>query len=219
MFSHKTTSNESLNLTLGKIVCVGRNYAEHAKELGNEIPTSPLLFIKPATAAVTLETPFAIPQDQGEVHHEVEIAVLIAKTASKISEAEAWDHVSHVGVALDLTLRDVQSKLKEKGQPWEMAKAFDGACPLSKWTPLEHLSDKNKIAIRLERNGELKQNGDSTMMLTSIPKLISYISQFFTLEAGDVVITGTPAGVGPLVSGDTLKATLDNQFIFETSVL
>jgi 2-keto-4-pentenoate hydratase/2-oxohepta-3-ene-1,7-dioic acid hydratase in catechol pathway len=219
MFSHQTTSNESLNLSLGKIVCVGRNYADHAKELGNEIPKAPLLFMKPATAAVELEKPFSIPQDQGDVHHEVEIAVLISKTASKISEAEAWDYVSHVGVALDLTLRDVQSKLKEKCQPWEMAKAFDGSCPLSKWTPVENIADKNNIAIRLERNGEVKQDGNSNMMLTSIPKLIAYISQYFTLEAGDVVITGTPAGVGPLNSGDKLNATLDNQFTFETQVI
>lgn len=219
MFQHQTTSNESLSLTLGKIVCVGRNYADHAKELGNEIPKAPLLFLKPATAATELEKPFSIPQDRGDVHHEVEIAVLISETASKIDEADAWNHVSHMGVALDLTLRDAQSKLKEKGQPWEMAKAFDASCPLSKWVPLESISDKNNIAIRLERNGEVKQNGNSNMMLTSIPKLIAYISQYFTLEAGDVVITGTPAGVGPLISGDQLKATLDNQFIFETQVL
>ena len=219
MFQHQTSSNEPLNLSLGKIVCVGRNYADHVKELGNEIPKAPLLFMKPATAAVELEKPFSTPQDQGEVHHEVEIAVLISKTACNISEEDSWDHVSHLGVALDLTLRDVQSKLKEKGQPWEMAKAFDGSCPLSTWTPLENISDRNNIAIRLERNGEARQDGNSNMMLTSIPKLIAYISQYFTLEAGDVVITGTPAGVGPLNSGDKLKVTLDDQFTFETHVI
>lgn len=219
MFLHQTTSNEPLNLSLGKIVCVGRNYADHAKELGNEIPKAPLLFIKPSTAAVELEKPFSIPQDQGEVHHEVEIAVLISKAASNIVEENVWNHISHIGVALDLTLRDVQSQLKEKGQPWEMAKAFDGSCPLSKWTPLENIRDKHNISIRLEKNGELKQDGNSSMMLTPIPKLIAYISQYFTLEAGDVVITGTPAGVGPLQSNDKLKATLDNQFTFENEVL
>jgi len=124
-----------------------------------------------------------------------------------------------VGVALDLTLREVQEKLKEKGQPWEIAKAFDGACPLSSWVPVDQIRDKNSIQIRLERNSEMKQDGYSDQMITSIPKLISYISQFFTLQAGDVILTGTPAGVGPLNSGDILKATLDARYEFSSKVL
>mgnify|MGYP000128150569 FL=1 len=219
MFQHQTIHGEKLNSPLGKIVCVGRNYAAHAKELGNEVPKSPLLFIKPATAAVVLEAPFSIPSDMGSVHHEVEISLLITKTASSISEDDAWDCVSHVGVALDLTLREVQDKLKEKGQPWEIAKAFDGACPLSSWVPVDQIRDKNSIQIRLERNSEMKQDGYSDQMITSIPKLISYISQFFTLQAGDVILTGTPAGVGPLISGDILKATLDARYEFSSKVL
>jgi len=219
MFQHKNINGEVLNLPMGKIVCVGRNYAEHAKELGNEVPKSPLLFMKPATAAVELEKPFSIPADMGSVHHEVEIALLIGKQASGIDEGSAWSCVSAVGVALDLTLRDVQDKLKAKGQPWEMAKAFDGSCPLSNWVPLGNMSDKNSIQIRLEKNAELKQDGNSAQMITSIPKLIAYISQFFTLQPGDVVITGTPAGVGPLESGDLLKATLDTNYEFSGKVL
>jgi len=219
MFQHKNINGEVLNLPMGKIVCVGRNYAEHAKELGNEVPKSPLLFMKPATAAVELEKPFSIPADMGSVHHEVEIALLIGKQASGIDEGSAWSCVSAVGVALDLTLRDVQDKLKAKGQPWEMAKAFDGSCPLSNWVPLGNMSDKNSIQIRLEKNAELKQDGNSVQMITSVPKLISYISQFFTLQPGDVVITGTPAGVGPLESGDLLKATLDTNYEFSGKVL
>jgi len=219
MFQHKNINGEVLNLPMGKIVCVGRNYAEHAKELGNEVPKSPLLFMKPATAAVELEKPFFIPSDMGSVHHEVEIALLIGEQASAIDEGSAWSCISAVGVALDLTLRDVQDKLKAKGQPWEMAKAFDGSCPLSSWVPLGKVSDKNNIQIRLEKNGELKQDGNSVQMITSIPKLISYISQFFTLQPGDVIITGTPAGVGPLERGDLLKATLDTSYEFSGKVL
>jgi len=219
MFQHQTTQNQTIDLPLGKVVCVGRNYAEHAKELGNEVPTAPILFIKPATSVVELESPLTIPQDQGSVHHEAEIALLISKDAKDIDAGSAWDYVSHAGVALDLTLRDVQSKLKEKSHPWEIAKGFDGACPLSKWIPLSELSNKEKIAIQLEKNGELKQDGDSTQMITSIPALIAYMSNIFTLKTGDVILTGTPAGVGPLESSDELKATLDNQFSFNTTVL
>jgi len=219
MFQHQTTQNQTIDLPLGKVVCVGRNYAEHAKELGNEVPTAPILFIKPATSVVELESPLTIPQDQGSVHHEAEIALLISKDAKDIDAGSAWDYVSHAGVALDLTLREVQSRLKEKSHPWEIAKGFDGACPLSKWTPVSELSNKDKIAIRLEKNGELKQSGDSTHMITSIPALIAYMSNIFALKAGDVILTGTPAGVGPLVSGDELKATMDNQFSFNTTVL
>jgi 2-keto-4-pentenoate hydratase/2-oxohepta-3-ene-1,7-dioic acid hydratase in catechol pathway len=219
MFQHQTIENQVLDLPLGKIVCVGRNYAEHAKELGNEIPDAPILFIKPATSVVSLENGFSIPQNQGSVHHEAEIALLINKEAKNISADNAWDYVSHVTAALDLTLRDVQSKLKEKSHPWEIAKGFDGACPLGQWVSVTELSNKESIAIELIKNGEQKQIGNSTQMITSIPDLIAYISTMFTLQPGDVILTGTPAGVGPLESGDVLKAVLDNQFNFESQVL
>lgn len=219
MFQHQTIENQVLDLPLGKIVCVGRNYAEHAKELGNEIPDAPILFIKPATSVVSLENGFSIPQNQGSVHHEAEIALLINKEAKNISADNAWDYVSHVTAALDLTLRDVQSKLKEKSHPWEIAKGFDGACPLGQWVSVTELSNKESIAIELIKNGEQKQIGNSMQMITSIPDLIAYISTMFTLQPGDVILTGTPAGVGPLGSGDVLKAVLDNQFNFESQVL
>lgn len=219
MFQHQTQQDQTLDLPLGKVVCVGRNYAEHAKELGNEIPDAPILFIKPATSVVSLENGFSIPQDQGSVHHEAEIALLISKQTKNISAENAWDYISHASVALDLTLRDVQSKLKEKSHPWEIAKGFDGACPLGKWVGISELSNKECIAIELIKNGEQKQVGDSTQMITSIPDLIAYISTIFTLQPGDVILTGTPAGVGPLVNGDQLKAVLDNQFSFHTNVM
>ncbi len=219
MFQHKDINGNKLDLPLGKIVCVGRNYAAHAKELGNEVPTSPILFMKPSTAAVDFELPLFIPQDLGSVHHEVEIALLIGEQSTSISEDNAWSCVKAVGVALDLTLRDVQDKLKEKGHPWEMAKAFDGSCPLTNWVPLERIRDRNSIQVRLENNSEMKQDGYSDEMITSIPKLISYISQFFTLLPGDVILTGTPKGVGPLESRDIIKVTLDANYEFHGKVL
>jgi len=219
MFQHTTFDNQTIEQPIGKVVCVGRNYAEHAKELGNEVPDAPILFIKPATAVVGLEDGFSIPQDQGSVHHEAEIALLISKEASNISAQDVWQYVSHISVALDLTLRDVQSKLKEKSHPWEIAKAFDGACPLGKWVSKECISDLNQIAIELYKNNEPKQRGDSTQMITAIPELIAYMSHIFTLKAGDVILTGTPAGVGPLERGDELLAKLDGQFEFASKVL
>ena len=219
MYQHKTTQDQVIDLPLGKVVCVGRNYAEHAKELGNEVPESPILFIKPSTAVVALEPSFSIPQNQGSVHHEAEIALLISKTAKNIDADQAWHHVSHIGVALDLTLRDVQSKLKEKSHPWEIAKGFDGACPVSHWVPVTDMDLSQPIAIQLEKNGEVKQQGDSAQMITSIPDLIAYMSNIFTLQPGDVILTGTPAGVGLLESGDELTALLNKQFTFKTKVL
>jgi 2-keto-4-pentenoate hydratase/2-oxohepta-3-ene-1,7-dioic acid hydratase in catechol pathway len=219
MYQHQTIHKQSIDLPVGKVVCVGRNYAEHAKELGNEIPDIPILFLKPSTSIVSLEYGFSIPVDQGSVHYEAEISLLIDKQTTGISVEQAWDSVGHVGLALDLTLRDVQSRLKGKSHPWEVAKAFDGACPLSRWIPLNELSDKNDIAISLEKNGELKQVGSSHQMITNIPNLIAYMSSIFTLMPGDVIITGTPAGVGPLKSGDQLKAMLDNKYVFTSNVL
>ncbi|GAA6136029.1 fumarylacetoacetate hydrolase family protein [Oceaniserpentilla sp. 4NH20-0058] len=219
MYQHTNIENQNIPLPLGKVVCVGRNYAEHAKELGNEVPDAPILFIKPATAVVSLEHGFAIPQHKGNVHHEAEIALLISQDASQILAENAWSHVSHVSVALDLTLRDVQSKLKEKSHPWEIAKAFDGACPLGKWVHKDAISDLNNIAIELYKNGEQKQKGDSTQMITPIPELIAYMSNIFTLKAGDVILTGTPAGVGPLENGDGLLAKLDGQYEFPSKVI
>jgi len=219
MFQHLTIENQIIDLPLGKVVCVGRNYAEHAKELGNEVPDAPILLIKPATAVVPLVPNSSIPQDQGSVHHEAEIALLISKEAKDISADKAWDVVSHITVALDLTLRDVQSRLKENAHPWEIAKGFDGACPLGNWVPVSQINNKDDMAIELIKNGEQKQKGHSTQMITSISDLIAYTSKFFTLQPGDVILTGTPAGVGPLASGDELRVILDDQFTFTTNVL
>ena len=217
-YIHRFDDGAAFHWPLGKVVCVGRNYAEHAKELNNPIPAEPILFIKPATAVQAFSAPVRWPAGRGECHHEVEIAVLIGEPLKDASPEEAVKAVAGYGVALDLTLRDLQSKLKEKGHPWEIAKAFDGACPLSPFVRPGQIRDLADIHLSLSINESIRQDGNSSQMLTPIPQLLSYISQHFTLEPGDVVLTGTPAGVGPLQLGDQLRAELVGVLSAETSV-
>ena len=192
---------------LGKIVCVGRNYAAHAAELNNPIPQSPLLFIKPASAAASLAAPVRLPVGRGAVHHELELAALIGAPLSNATLAEAANAVAGIGLALDLTLRDVQDRLKRDGQPWERAKAFDGAYPVSEFIGLNG-RDLQNLTAQLWRNDKLQQDGHTGQMLFPVLALIAEISQWFSLQPGDVVSTGTPAGVGPQASGDRLVAAL-----------
>lgn len=191
-----------------KIVCVGRNYAAHAAELNNPIPSQPLLFIKPPSSWAELPT-IKIPTAQGACHHELEIAVRVTKPLHNATIAEAEAAIAAVALALDLTLRDVQDQLKQHGHPWERAKAFDGACVVAPWIDLEKaglsLVDVQQSRFVLKRNGVLQQQGDATQMLMPIAELVAHISHVFSLEAGDVVLTGTPAGVGPLQLGDELE--------------
>jgi 2-keto-4-pentenoate hydratase/2-oxohepta-3-ene-1,7-dioic acid hydratase in catechol pathway len=207
-YQHLYQDGTSVDLPLGKVVCVGRNYADHAAELNNPIPTEPMLFIKPATSVVDMDQPFEVPTGLGSVHFETEMSILIGSTLSKADEAEAEQAIAGIGLGLDLTLRDLQSKLKEKGHPWEKAKAFDGSCPLSAFVKPELVADLQDVEIKLTVNGEVRQHGNSSHMLNQVLPLISYISQFFTLTPGDVVLTGTPAGVGPVLPGDELTVEL-----------
>lgn len=209
-FNLQWADNKPTPWSLGKIVCIGRNYAEHAKELNNPIPAKPLLFIKPATAAVDISEPLVLPKDQGECHHEAEIALLVGDTISKVSPENAMTNIVGVGLALDLTLRDLQSQLKEKGHPWEVSKAFDGSAPLSGFIPCDPVCNE-PLEISLSVNDQLRQQGSSDQMITPVAELVSFISQIFTLEAGDVILTGTPAGVAALNSGDCFEMTLKNQ--------
>ncbi|MGK0500936.1 MAG: 2-keto-4-pentenoate hydratase/2-oxohepta-3-ene-1,7-dioic acid hydratase in catechol pathway [Oceanicoccus sp.] len=203
---------------LGKIVCVGRNYADHAKELNNPIPKQPLLFIKPASAAVALDQPIVIPSHQGECHHELEMAILITAPLSKASAEQATAAIGGLGLALDLTLRDLQSSLKQKGHPWERAKAFDGSCPLSAFISASKI-DIQDLKLTLSNNGQLCQSGNTADMIFSVNDLLIDISNSFSLMPGDVVLTGTPAGVGPLQSGDELTATLAELLTVSTRVI
>jgi 2-keto-4-pentenoate hydratase/2-oxohepta-3-ene-1,7-dioic acid hydratase in catechol pathway len=202
-YTHAFTDRRACNLLPRKIVCVGRNYAAHARELGNAVPETPILFMKPATALVALTGGFAIPAGRGECHHETEITVLIGRTLKNAGEDECRAAIAGLGLGLDLTLRDLQNDLKKKGQPWEVAKAFDGAAPLSAFLPPAGIV-LDDIRFTLSVNGEVRQRGHSADMITPILPLLAHISAIFTLEPGDVVMTGTPEGVAPLQSGDVL---------------
>ncbi|MCY0964757.1 fumarylacetoacetate hydrolase family protein [Parathalassolituus penaei] len=203
---------------VGKIVCVGRNYAAHALELNNPIPDQAILFIKPASAAVPMSPAFSIPTDQGSVHHELEIAILIGQPLSRADQQQAAEAIAGVGLGIDLTLRDVQDKLKAKGQPWERAKAFDGAAPLSTFVDAARVSNWQDLDLSLVRNGAIQQQGNSSVMLFPILALIAEISQTFALQPGDVILTGTPAGVGPLLPGDRLEARLADWLVIPATV-
>ncbi len=219
-YQHQYVDGTHIHFPMGKVVCIGRNYAEHAKELNNAVPTEPLLFIKPGSCVVPLAGGFSIPQDRGSVHYEAEIAVLIGKPLSRTpSEEEVIDAISGFAPALDLTLRDVQAKLKEKGYPWELAKSFDGAFVLAPFVPGDSISDLCDIGIRLVIDGEVRQDGNSRDMLNPILPLIQHIASHFSLQPGDVISTGTPVGVGPLASGSALKLELVGRSSFDSQVL
>ena len=194
--------------TVGKILCIGRNYAEHIRELGNETPDTPVIFSKPATSIIGNGGTVVIPPYSHDCHHEAELAVLIGNQGKDIPAERARDHIAGYGVAIDLTLRDVQAELKRKGLPWEIAKGFDTACPLSDFMPADRVADPQSLRIRLSVNGQLRQDGSTALMLHPVGRLISYLSGIFTLEPGDVILTGTPAGVGPIVAGDDVAAEI-----------
>lgn len=218
MYQHQTLSSQSIALPLGKVVCIGQNYQDHIAEMQSKTAPEALFFIKPTTALVPLMPSFSIPTQQGAVHNELEIAVLIAKPLKQASFAEVSEAIWGYGLALDLTLRDVQAKLKQQGRPWEIAKGFDGACPLSGFVPKQAVQHPQQLDFRLTVNGELRQHGNSANMIRGISQLISEMSQHFTLLPGDVVLTGTPAGVGPLQPGDSLQLQLADFFSITTQV-
>ena len=213
MYRHQFTCGTATDLPIGKIVCVGRNYAAHAAELDNPVPDEPLLFIKPATAAVPMGEPLHLPTGRGSCHFEGELALLIGQSLTGANAADVPPAIAGLGLALDLTLRDLQAELKQAGQPWEKAKGFDGACPLSPFVQLDWLPDWDQLTYSLWLNDTLRQRGKTAHMLTPILELVAYISNFFTLLPGDVVLTGTPAGVGELHSGDRLALQLEDDWL------
>ena len=205
-----------------KIVCVGRSYADHAKELGNAIPDRPVLFIKPSSSLVSLEQGISWNPAWGNCHYECELSLRIDQTLkAETDPAKALQAVGAVTLGLDLTLRDLQDDLKKKGQPWERAKAFDGSCILADWVDVAEVKDWKDVHYTFQVNDELRQKGDTSLLIFDIATLLADISQVFTLEPGDVVMTGTPAGVAALQSGDQLKMTLQGQsqdFVWTTFV-
>ena len=205
-----------------KIVCVGRNYAEHARELGNELPTSPVLFLKPPSSLIGLEQGIEWNMDLGECHFECELSIQIGYTLKNATQEQAKAAIAGVTLGLDLTLRDLQNQLKNKGQPWERAKAFDGACVLGQWLAPDMLDDLSNATFHVSVNGDIRQQGNTADMLFGVVELLVDISKVFTLQPGDVVMTGTPAGVAALTSGDQLTMTLDTmmgEVSWQTSVL
>lgn len=213
-YQHRYLEGDPLDLPVGKVVCIGRNYLDHIRELNNAVPETPILFMKPATALLSLDEPIRLPVGQGECHHEVELAVLVGRALRDADAATAQNAVVGYGIALDLTLRDLQNELKKKGHPWETAKAFDGSCPLSPFVKPGALADPQATDLTLRINGEPRQQGNTRLMMIGIFELVAYISTHFTLQPGDVVLTGTPAGVGPLQSGDQLVLGLaDREFV------
>ncbi|MFC1778977.1 fumarylacetoacetate hydrolase family protein [Thermodesulfobacteriota bacterium] len=213
-----TVKLDGQNIPVGKIVCIGRNYAEHIKELGNQMPDKPVIFIKPASSLVSSGETVVIPGYSDDCHHEIELAVLIGKTAKNVTAEAALDYVSGYAVALDLTLRDVQGVQKEKGLPWEIAKAFDTSCPLSDFVSASQVDNPQELQLKLTVSGEVRQNGNTRDMIRSIAELIAATSAYFTLEEGDVLLTGTPSGVGRIVSGDRLEASIEQVGMLSVSV-
>ena len=219
MYQHTDLSGQSIDLPVGKVVCVGRNYLDHIQELNNEVPTEPLLFMKHATALCAMSEPLVIPSELGECHNELEVALLIGKPLSLCDDAgKAAEAVYGIGLALDLTLRDVQQRLKDKGQPWERAKAFDRACPVSRFVSLNSDISLDDLSFSLTINGETRQQGNTSLMIHNIQSLLCAISGVFTLQPGDIVLTGTPKGVGALQQGDQLQAVMAPWFDVTTQV-
>ncbi|KOO57481.1 hypothetical protein WH43_15695 [Rheinheimera sp. KL1] len=217
-YQHKDLQGQAIHLPVGKALCIGQNYQDHIAEMNSKTAPEALFFIKPSTAVVDIHQSFPIPDQLGAVHNETELAVLIKAPLSKVTPEQVLDAVWGYGLALDLTLRDQQKKLKELGRPWEIAKGFDGACPVSGFIAADELGDVQQLEFSLRVNGETRQQGDTRMMIRSVTQIISEMSQFFTLLPGDLVLTGTPAGVGPLYSGDQLELTLANKLHIKTSV-
>jgi acylpyruvate hydrolase len=203
---------------IGKILCIGRNYSEHIKELGNAPPDAPVIFIKPASSVIGEGEAIVIPPYSHDCHYEVELALLIGRKGKDIPEDHAMEHIAGYGVGIDLTLRDVQGELKKKGLPWEIAKGFDTACPLSAFLEATNVGDPQNLRIRLTVNGKVRQDGNTSMMIHRIPSILSHMSGSFTLEPGDVILTGTPAGVSRIVSGDTLVAEIPGVATLRVSV-
>lgn len=211
-----SAANKARSFT-GNIFCIGRNYAEHAKELGNKVEADPTVFMKPTSSVIEGNT-IILPGFSSDVHYETELVIMISKECRNVSEAQAKDCFDKIAIGLDLTARDLQSQLKAKGLPWLLSKGFDNSCYMSEFTDKSRVQDIDAIPISMELNGVRKQHDTTRSMIFTIPFLISFLSQYFTLKPGDVVFTGTPSGVGKLAKGDKVKISIDGVISQELSV-
>lgn len=200
-----------------KIIAIGRNYAEHIKELQNERPDEPVVFLKPETAVLTDNAPFYYPDFSKDIHHEVEVLLKISKEGKYIEPQFAHKYYDEIGLGVDFTARDLQQKCKEKGLPWEIAKAFNGSAPVSAFMPKSG-HDLANLNFSLQVNDQVRQRGNTSLMLFSFDYIVSYVSRFFTLKKGDIIFTGTPKGVGPVQPGDRLRGFLEEQLMFDFEV-
>src|SRR5210317_374965 len=201
-----------------KIICIGRNYVDHIEELANERPKDPVVFIKPDSAVLPKEQDFYIPDFSDEIHYELEVLVKIKKVGKHINEKFAHTYYDEIGLGIDFTARDLQSRLKEKGLPWEISKGFDGSAVIGKWVDKNKFQDLNKLNFSLFKNGDLVQQGNTGLMLWSIDSLISYVSKYFMLKKGDIIFTGTPAGVGKISANDYLSGTLEGEELLTVKI-
>lgn len=201
-----------------KIFCVGRNYAEHATELGNAIPDEPVIFMKPKSALLQAHTPFYYPEFTNELHYECELVLRISKNGKYIQDKFAAKYYDAVSVGLDFTARDIQNELKGKGLPWEKAKAWDNSAAVGRWVPLANVKNKREMTFKLLKNKEVVQEGNSKNMIYEFDYLVAHISNFFSINIGDLIFTGTPAGVGEIVVGDELEAYLEEENLLTLEV-
>ena len=201
-----------------RIFAIGRNYAEHIAELNNERPDEPVIFTKPDTALLRDNQPFYYPDFSKDIHHEVEIILRICREGKHIEEKFAHKYYDQIGLGIDFTARDLQQKAKEKGLPWDIAKGFNGSAPISDFRPVSDYKDLSSLSFSLEVNGQVCQEGNTTMMLFPFDYIIAYLSRFFTLKTGDIIFTGTPKGVGPVVAGDQLTGYLEGEKMFDFEV-
>ncbi len=201
-----------------KIICVGRNYAAHIEELENERPESPVLFLKPDTAVLSSKQAFYIPDFTKDLHYEVEVLVKINRVGKHIDAKFAHKYYDEIGLGIDFTARDIQQKMKEKGLPWEKAKAFDNSAVIGEFVSKENFLSMDDIPFSLQKNGEIVQDGNTSHMLWKIDELIAYISTYFSLRTGDIIFTGTPAGVGQVVDGDKLEGFINDRSMFTVEI-
>jgi 2-keto-4-pentenoate hydratase/2-oxohepta-3-ene-1,7-dioic acid hydratase in catechol pathway len=211
-------TDRNLILDPMKIICIGRNYAAHIEELKNEKPGQPVVFLKPDTALVKGGAPFYYPDFSTNIHHEIELVLKISKEGKYIQPQFAHRYFEEIGLGIDFTARDLQDQCKAKGLPWEIAKAFNGSAPIGDFKSVSEFSDLKNIEFHLEINGEVKQKGNTSLMLFDFATIISYVSQFFTLKKGDLIYTGTPAGVGPVQTGDQLIGFIGNEKMLHVEV-
>lgn len=200
-----------------KIICIGRNYAAHAQELGNEVPENPVIFMKPDTAVLKKGSDFYIPEFSEDIHYELEVVLKISKGGKYIQEEKASNYYEEIGLGIDFTARDLQSNLKGKGLPWELAKAFDGSAVVSEFYKKGDF-DINNLNFSLLKNNQKVQEGNTSMMIFSPEKIIAFVSQYFTLKAGDLIFTGTPEGVGKVSENDILEGFLEDQKILDVRI-